>query len=164
MNNRNERELLVETGRELLEKNIVARTWGNTSCRVDDEHCLITPERSGLHADYRRRYRFAGSEERRVGRQTKAFWRTRCSYCSVQTVPWCEFCDPYSPELRDGYWSDRDRLIADHRRRKETAGRSWHCSLWPSRHEKTDRRSRSRFAAGDPDGPHGASWRAGLRT
>lgn len=46
MNNRNERELLVETGRELLEKNIVARTWGNTSCRVDDEHCLITP--SGL--------------------------------------------------------------------------------------------------------------------
>ena len=46
MNNRNERKLLVETGRELLEKNIVARTWGNTSCRVDDEHCLITP--SGL--------------------------------------------------------------------------------------------------------------------
>ena len=46
MNNRKERELLVETGRELLEKNIVARTWGNTSCRVDDEHCLITP--SGL--------------------------------------------------------------------------------------------------------------------
>ena len=46
MNNRNERELLVETGRELLKKNIVARTWGNTSCRVDDEHCLITP--SGL--------------------------------------------------------------------------------------------------------------------
>ena len=47
MNNRNERELLVETGRELLEKNIVANGhWGNTSCRVDDEHCLITP--SGL--------------------------------------------------------------------------------------------------------------------
>ena len=46
MNNRKERKLLVETGRELLEKNIVARTWGNTSCRVDDEHCLITP--SGL--------------------------------------------------------------------------------------------------------------------
>ena len=34
MNNRNERELLVETGRELLEKNIVARTWGNTSCEI----------------------------------------------------------------------------------------------------------------------------------
>ena len=46
MNNSKERELLVETGRELLEENIVARTWGNTSCRVDDEHCLITP--SGL--------------------------------------------------------------------------------------------------------------------
>lgn len=46
MNNSTERKLLVETGRELLEENIVARTWGNTSCRVDDGHCLITP--SGL--------------------------------------------------------------------------------------------------------------------
>lgn len=46
MNNSTERKLLVETGRELLEENIVARTWGNTSCRVDDSHCLITP--SGL--------------------------------------------------------------------------------------------------------------------
>lgn len=46
MNNSTERKLLVETGRELLEEKIVARTWGNTSCRVDDSHCLITP--SGL--------------------------------------------------------------------------------------------------------------------
>lgn len=46
MNNSSERKLLVETGRELLEENIVARTWGNTSCRIDEEHCLITP--SGL--------------------------------------------------------------------------------------------------------------------
>ncbi len=46
MNNSTERKLLVETGRELLEETIVARTWGNTSCRVDDGHCLITP--SGL--------------------------------------------------------------------------------------------------------------------
>lgn len=46
MNNSTERRLLVETGKELLEEGIVARTWGNTSCRVDEEHCLITP--SGL--------------------------------------------------------------------------------------------------------------------
>ena len=46
MNNSAERKLLVETGRALLEANIVARTWGNISCRTDNEHCLITP--SGL--------------------------------------------------------------------------------------------------------------------
>ena len=37
---------LVQTGRELLEKGLVARTWGNISCRLDDESFLITP--SGL--------------------------------------------------------------------------------------------------------------------
>ncbi|MCR4956586.1 MAG: class II aldolase/adducin family protein [Lachnospiraceae bacterium] len=40
------RGLVTLTGRELLEKGLVARTWGNVSCRVDKNHFLITP--SGL--------------------------------------------------------------------------------------------------------------------
>lgn len=44
------RRQLVQTGRKLLEKGLVARTWGNVSCRLDDTRFLITP--SGL--DYTR--------------------------------------------------------------------------------------------------------------
>ncbi|TAH74725.1 MAG: class II aldolase/adducin family protein [Anaerolineaceae bacterium] len=44
------RKLLVDTGRELLETGLVARTWGNVSCRLDEYNFVITP--SGL--DYTR--------------------------------------------------------------------------------------------------------------
>lgn len=37
---------IVETGRELLEKGLVARTWGNVSARIDSKNFYITP--SGL--------------------------------------------------------------------------------------------------------------------
>lgn len=40
------RELICGTGRELLKTGLVARTWGNVSCRLDKTHFLITP--SGL--------------------------------------------------------------------------------------------------------------------
>ena len=40
------RQQVVDTGLLLLEKKLVARTWGNVSAKVDDEHFLITP--SGL--------------------------------------------------------------------------------------------------------------------
>lgn len=40
------RELICATGRELLKTGLVARTWGNVSCRLDGKHFLITP--SGL--------------------------------------------------------------------------------------------------------------------
>ena len=40
------RKLICDTGRELLRTGLVARTWGNVSCRLDREHFLITP--SGL--------------------------------------------------------------------------------------------------------------------
>lgn len=40
------RKLLVDTGRELLETGLVARTWGNVSCRLDADSLVITP--SGL--------------------------------------------------------------------------------------------------------------------
>jgi L-ribulose-5-phosphate 4-epimerase len=43
MNYSEERHLLADTGRILLEKGLVARTWGNLSIRVDDGHFLITP-------------------------------------------------------------------------------------------------------------------------
>ncbi len=40
------RELIAETGRLLLEKGLVARTWGNISVKCDDRHFAISP--SGL--------------------------------------------------------------------------------------------------------------------
>lgn len=40
------RQLLVDTGRKLLETGLVARTWGNVSCRLDADSLVITP--SGL--------------------------------------------------------------------------------------------------------------------
>ncbi|NMA66134.1 MAG: class II aldolase/adducin family protein [Clostridiaceae bacterium] len=40
------RKLLVDTGKKLLETGLVARTWGNISCRVDEDNIVITP--SGL--------------------------------------------------------------------------------------------------------------------
>ncbi len=43
------KELVAATGRQLLETGLVARTWGNISCRVDETRCVITP--SGL--DYK---------------------------------------------------------------------------------------------------------------
>ena len=40
------RKLVADTGRELLEKKLVARTWGNISARKDATHFAISP--SGL--------------------------------------------------------------------------------------------------------------------
>lgn len=40
------RKLVADTGRELLEKKLVARTWGNISARKDEKHFAISP--SGL--------------------------------------------------------------------------------------------------------------------
>ncbi len=46
MDHMKQREIIVATGKELLQKGLVARTWGNVSCRVEDGCFLITP--SGL--------------------------------------------------------------------------------------------------------------------
>lgn len=43
-------EQVAATGRQLLEMGLVARTWGNISCRIDSTQCAITP--SGL--DYKK--------------------------------------------------------------------------------------------------------------
>ncbi|MCR5699482.1 MAG: class II aldolase/adducin family protein [Treponemataceae bacterium] len=40
------KESVAETGRILLKKKLVARTWGNFSCKIDETHFAITP--SGL--------------------------------------------------------------------------------------------------------------------
>ena len=37
------RELVVQAGHRLLERGLVARTWGNISARVSDTHFVITP-------------------------------------------------------------------------------------------------------------------------
>jgi len=36
-------ELVCESGKRLLHENLVAGTWGNISCRIDDNHMVITP-------------------------------------------------------------------------------------------------------------------------
>lgn len=46
MEERIAREQICQTGRRLLSAGLVARTWGNVSCRLDGESFLITP--SGL--------------------------------------------------------------------------------------------------------------------
>ena len=46
MQEKEARSQVVQAGRQLLEQGLVARTWGNVSCKVDEEHFIITP--SGL--------------------------------------------------------------------------------------------------------------------
>lgn len=46
MSNMNKRREIIDTGIELLEEKLVARTWGNISARIDADNYLITP--SGL--------------------------------------------------------------------------------------------------------------------
>ena len=46
MNNMDKRREIIDTGIELLEEKLVARTWGNISARIDADNYLITP--SGL--------------------------------------------------------------------------------------------------------------------
>src|SRR5574344_70698 len=46
MSNMDKRREIIDTGIELLEEKLVARTWGNISARIDDDNYLITP--SGL--------------------------------------------------------------------------------------------------------------------
>ncbi|MDR1929201.1 MAG: class II aldolase/adducin family protein [Treponema sp.] len=41
------KEEVLAAGRELVERGLVARTWGNVSCRIDEKHFAITP--SGRH-------------------------------------------------------------------------------------------------------------------
>ncbi len=37
------KELVIKAGHELLESGLIARTWGNVSCRIDDKQFVITP-------------------------------------------------------------------------------------------------------------------------
>ena len=46
MSNMDKRREIIDTGIELLEEKLVARTWGNISARIDVDNYLITP--SGL--------------------------------------------------------------------------------------------------------------------
>ena len=46
MNELQARSLVAEEGLRLLKSGLVARTWGNVSCRIDEDHFVITP--SGL--------------------------------------------------------------------------------------------------------------------
>lgn len=37
------KELVIGAGKRLLETGLIARTWGNVSCRISDTHFVITP-------------------------------------------------------------------------------------------------------------------------
>lgn len=37
------KQIVVEAGKKLVSSGLIARTWGNVSCRVDDESFVITP-------------------------------------------------------------------------------------------------------------------------
>lgn len=37
------KQLVVKAGLELIHSGLIARTWGNVSCRIDDKHFAITP-------------------------------------------------------------------------------------------------------------------------
>lgn len=37
------REMVVAAGKRLVETGLIARTWGNISCRISDSHFVITP-------------------------------------------------------------------------------------------------------------------------
>ncbi len=49
MNIREAQEAVVSAGRQLVETGLIARTWGNVSCRIDSGHFAITP--SGMAYD-----------------------------------------------------------------------------------------------------------------
>ena len=47
------RQQVLEAGRYILKKGLVAATWGNISCKVEGENCIaITP--SGMNTHLRR--------------------------------------------------------------------------------------------------------------
>lgn len=43
MNSEKAKEMVIEAGKQLVEKGLIARTWGNVSCRISDSHFVITP-------------------------------------------------------------------------------------------------------------------------
>lgn len=43
MNIQEARELVVLAGQRLVESGLIARTWGNVSCRISESHFVITP-------------------------------------------------------------------------------------------------------------------------
>jgi len=37
------KKMVVQAGNRLVETGLIARTWGNASCRINDKQYLITP-------------------------------------------------------------------------------------------------------------------------
>jgi len=37
------KETVIIAGKRLVESGLIARTWGNVSCRISDSHFVITP-------------------------------------------------------------------------------------------------------------------------
>lgn len=43
MNLREARKIVIHAGKQLLESGLIARTWGNVSCRISETQFVITP-------------------------------------------------------------------------------------------------------------------------
>jgi ribulose-5-phosphate 4-epimerase/fuculose-1-phosphate aldolase len=43
MNELKAKQKVVDAGIRLVESGLIARTWGNVSCRISDTHFVITP-------------------------------------------------------------------------------------------------------------------------
>ncbi len=43
MNEREAKENVVNAGKRLVKSGLIARTWGNVSCRISDNYFVITP-------------------------------------------------------------------------------------------------------------------------
>lgn len=150
--------------RELLEKNIVARTWGNTSCRVDDEHCLITP--SGL--DY-----MQTTEEDIVLLDLKnGEWEGRrkpsgergVHIAAYRQFPGVNFVIHTHQNYATAIGlTGMDSLQITEEEKRQLGGLGAAAYGLPGMKKLTDAVDHV-LQHGDPDGPHGASWRAGLRT
>ena len=37
------KEIVIAAGKKLVETGLIARTWGNVSCRIDQNYFAITP-------------------------------------------------------------------------------------------------------------------------
>lgn len=50
MNSEKAKELVVKAGKRLVESGLIARTWGNVSCRLDEKSFVITPGGRDYHS------------------------------------------------------------------------------------------------------------------
>lgn len=77
------RSQVVLAGRQLLEQGLVARTWGNVSCKVDERYMIITP--SGLS------YQQTGEEDLVLYDRINGYWEGHRKPSSEKKIHACAY-------------------------------------------------------------------------